>query len=101
MALEIDWTDNSTGVTYNNAYVVVDRVVYEKGTGNNYSIVANIHIYKDATAFNAGKAAIVKTSWTSSVTIQSTDTSQTYRNVINQVYNDMKQEDPRDDATDV
>ena len=25
----------------------------------------------------------------------------TYRNVINQIYNDMKQEDPWDDATDV
>ena len=101
MALEIDWTDAATDVTYNNAYVVLDRVVYEKSTNNNYTIFANIHIYKDATAFNAGKAAIIKTTWTSSVTIQSNDTAQTYRNVINQIYNDMKQDDPWDDATDV
>ena len=101
MALEIDWTDGSTGVSYNNAYVVIDRVTYEKGANNNYTILANIHIYKDATAFNAGKKAVVKTSWTSSVTIQSTDTAQTYRNAINQIYNDMKQEDPWDDASDV
>ena len=101
MALEIDWTDGSTGVSYNNAYVVIDRVTYEKGTNNNYTILANIHIYKDATAFNAGKKAVVKTAWTSSVTIQSTDTAQTYRNVINQIYNDMKQEDPWDPASDV
>ena len=101
MALEIDWEDGSTGVTYNDAYVVVDRVVYTKGPNNTYTIHANIHIYKDATAFNAGKTAIAKTAWTSSVTIQSTDTSQTYRNIINQVYNDMKQDDPWDDATDV
>ena len=46
MALEIDWEDGSTGVTYNNAYVVVDRVVYTKGPNNTYTIHANIHIYK-------------------------------------------------------
>lgn len=101
MALQLDWTDNSTGVTYSDAYVVVDRVVYTKGANNTYTIFANIHLYKDATAFNAGKAAVVKTSWTSSVTIQSTDNAQTYRNIINQIYNDIKQDDPWDDATDV
>lgn len=101
MGLELDWTDETTGVTYQDAYVIIDRVVYEKGANNNYSIIANVYIYKDATAYNSGKAAIVKTSWTSSVTIQSTDTAQTYRNVINQVYNDMKQDDPWDDASDV
>ena len=90
MALQLDWTDETTDVTYQDAYVIIDRVVYTKGVNNNYSIIANVYIYKDATAYNSGKAAVVKTSWTSSVTIQSNDTAQTYRNVINQVYNDMK-----------
>ena len=55
MGLELDWTDETTGVTYQDAYVIIDRVVYEKGANNNYSIIANVYIYKDATAYNSVK----------------------------------------------
>ena len=101
MALELDWTDAATDVTYNNAYAVISHLTYTKGVSNNYGINAEIRVYKDATAFAAGKKSIAKTIFTSSVTIQSSDTAQTYRNVVNQIYNEMKQNDPWDDATDV
>jgi len=101
MALELDWTDDATGVTYNNAYAVIERVSYTKGIGTDYSFVAQIYIYKDATAYNNGKTALATKTLQGTKTFTSTDTGQTYRNIIHQAYNDMKQEDPWDDASDV
>lgn len=101
MALQLDWTNAATDVTYDDAYAVISRLTYSKGINNAYDVNAEIRVYKDAAAFAAGKRSIASTIYTSSVTIQATDTGQSYRNVINQVYNDMKQNDPWDDATDV
>ena len=101
MALQLDWTDAATDVTYDDAYAVINKLTYTKGVSNNYSVLAHIKVYKDATAFAAGKKCVAETQYTGTVTIQSSDTAQSYRNVINQVYNDMKQNDPWDDATDV
>ena len=101
MALQLDWTDTGTDVTYDDAYAVIHKLTYSKGVNNNYSVSASIKIYKNATAFSDGKKCVGTTTYASTVSIQSNDTAQTYRNVINQVYNDMKQNDPWDDATDV
>lgn len=101
MALQLDWTDVATDVTYDDAYAVINKLIYTKGVNNSYSVAASVKIYKNATAFSAGKGSVATTTYASTITIQSNDTAQTYRNVINQVYNDMKQNDPWDDATDV
>jgi len=101
MGLELDWTDDTTGVTYDDAYAIIHTLTYTKSVNNTYAINAIVKVYKDSTAYNDGKAPIGSRQYLSSVTIQSTDTAQTYRNAINQVYNDMKQDDPWDDASDV
>ena len=101
MGLELDWTDDATGVTYDDAYAIIHTLTYKKSVNNTYSINAIIKVYKDSAAYNNGKAAIGSKQYVSSVSIQPNDTAQTYRNAINQVYNDMKADDPWDDATDV
>tara|TARA_B100000212_G_C27297027_1_gene499768 strand:- start:13 stop:318 length:306 start_codon:yes stop_codon:yes gene_type:complete len=101
MGLELDWTDNATGVTYDDAYAIVKKLTYTKGVNNTYNVVAFINIYKDSTAYNDGKGPIAEQSYQKTLTIQPTDNAQTYRNAINQIYNDMKQDDPWDDAADV
>ena len=101
MALELDWIDNTTGVTYNGAYAMIQRVSHTRLTSNNHQFVIRIQIYKDATARSDGKAPITETMFTVYKTINASDNSADQRNIINQLYNDMKQDDPWDDATDV
>ena len=101
MALQLNWTDNTTGVTYNNAYAVIDKITYEKSSGSNYDILAHVHVYKDSTAYNDGLKSIGKRNYTATVSISSTDTAQNYRNIVRQAYLDMKQNSPWDTATDV
>jgi hypothetical protein len=101
MALELDWTDSSTGVTYNDAYAIIGSITHTKGANNVHSFTAKIKIYKDATAKSNGKAPIASTTFLTTKVYQSSDTGSNYRNIINQIYNDMKQHDPWDDATDV
>lgn len=101
MALQLDWIDNTTGVTYEDAYAIIGKLLHNKLTNNNHQFIAKIKIYKDATAKAAGKGPVAETQFTVTKTINSSDNTANQRNIINQIYNDMKDNDPWDDATDV
>jgi len=101
MGLQLDWTDSGTGATYTDAYATIKSIKTTKQTGGQHVITAIISIYKDSTAKTNGKAPVATTTFLTTKTYTSTDTASTYRNILNQIYNDMKDEDPWDDATDV
>ena len=99
MALQLNWEDEDTGVTYNSAYAIINRLTYEKAEDDDYRVHAVVLIYKDSTAHTEGKSFIARTQFTTTVTIQSSDNGTTYRNPLNQVYEDMKLVAPWDSAT--
>lgn len=101
MALQLDWIDNKTGVTYEDAYAIIGRILYTKLNNNSHQFVAKIKVYKDETAKSNGKSPIAEVQFTVTKTINSGDNTANQRNIINQIYNDMKDEEPWDDATDV
>tara|TARA_Y100001963_G_C6480444_1_gene308715 strand:- start:128 stop:433 length:306 start_codon:yes stop_codon:yes gene_type:complete len=101
MALELDWTDSNTGATYTDAYAVISNLTHSKGSNNVHTFVASVKIYKDSAARSTGKAPVAKITYQIQRTYASNDTGATHRNIINEVYNDMKDNDPWDDATDV
>lgn len=101
MGLQLDWIDSATGVTYTNAYATIKSLKTTKQTSSQHTITAIISVYKDATAKTDGKAPVATTLFLTTKTYSATDTGSTYRNIINQIYNDMKDEDPWDDASDV
>lgn len=99
MALELDWEDSTTGVTYDDAYALISNVRATKGANGSYTFVASINIYKDSTAKSNGKSPIATSSFTTVKSYSNNNT--TYRNIVNEIYNDMKDVSPWDDATDV
>ena len=101
MALQLDWTDNATGVTYNDAYAIIGGINHTKTGNGGHAFTARIKIYKDAAAKSSGKAPITTLSFVTVKTYQPTDNGANFRNIINEIYNDMKDEDPWDDAIDV
>jgi len=40
MALQLDWIDNKTGVTYEDAYAIIGRILYTKLNNNSHQFVA-------------------------------------------------------------
>jgi len=101
MALELDWTDNTTGVTYEDAYAIISKLTHVKSVGNVHIFTAYINIYKDSTAKANGKTPIKSVQYAYNKTITSNDNGSNQPNIICEIYNDMKEEDPWDDATDV
>ena len=101
MALELDWTDNTTGVTYNDAYAIISKLTHLRSTGNVHIFTAYINVYKDSTARADGKSPIKTVQYAYNKTISSTDNANNQPNIIREIYNDMKDNDPWDDATDV